>query len=120
MEKAEKYFNETDESDNTNSNNNNNGNNIAIQLVKFLHVFYDDNYFSFEDATKIIEQNQQKYDSDFIKRLLGSIVPILVDKREDKEFNKDIKNIAEGFLRHDLDMMIMDVATEKQRLHWTK
>ena len=51
---------------------------------------------------------------------MDSIVPILVDKREDKEFNKDIKNIAEGFLRHDLDMMIVDVATEKQRLGWTK
>ena len=51
---------------------------------------------------------------------MGSIVPILVDKREDKEFKKDIKNIAEGFLRHDLDMMIMDVAKEKQRVGWTK
>ena len=51
---------------------------------------------------------------------MDSIVPILVDKREDKEFSNDIKNIAEGFLRHDLDMIVMDVATEKQRLGWTK
>jgi hypothetical protein len=119
IEKAVEYFNETDRSYITNKNNNNNDNNVAVQLVKFLHVFYDDD-FSFEDATKIIGQNEQKYDNDFINRLLGSIVPILVDKREDKEFNKDIKNIAEGFLRHDLDTMIMDVATEKQRLGWTK
>ena len=47
---------------------------------------------------------------------MGSIVPILVDKREDKEFNKDIKNIAEGFLRHDLDMMIMDVIQKNKEL----
>jgi hypothetical protein len=120
IEKAEKYFNKPDESDNTNSPNNNNGNNIAIQLVKFLHVFYDDKYFSLEDATKIIEQNQQKYENDFTNRLLGSIVPILVENREDKEFTNDIKNIAEDFLKHDLDMMVIDVATEKQRLGWSK
>ena len=118
MEKAAEYFNEIDNSDNMNSNNNND-NNVAVQLVKFLHIFYDDD-FSFEDATKIIGQNEQKFDDDFINRLLGSIVPILVDKREDKEFSNDIKNIAEGFLRHDLDMIVMDVATEKQRLGWTK
>jgi hypothetical protein len=119
MEKAEKYFNKTDESDNTNSINNNNGNNIAIQLVKFLQVFYDDD-FSFEDATKIIEQNQQKYENDFTNRLLGSIVPILAENREDKEFTNDIKNIAEDFLGHDLDIMVIDVATEKQRIGWSK
>lgn len=118
MEKAIEYYNEIDDYDNINSNNSND-NNIAVQLVKFLHLFYDDD-FSFQEATKIIEQNEQKYHDDFINRLLGSIVPILVEKREDKEFNNDIKNIAEDFLRHDLNMMVIDVATEKQRLGWTK
>ena len=73
MEKAAEYFNETDNSDNMNSNNNND-NNVAVQLVKFLHIFYDDD-FSFEDAIKIIGQNEQKYDDDFINRLLGFYSP---------------------------------------------
>jgi hypothetical protein len=114
MEKAEEYFNETGESD-----KNNNDNNIAVQLVKFLHVFYDDD-FTLEDATKIIEQNQQKYKDDFINRLLGSVVPVLIESRNNKDFNNDLKNIAEDFLKHDLDIMVIDVATEKQRFGWTK
>ena len=63
IEKAVEYFNETDRSYITNRNNNNNDNNVAVHLVKFLHIFYDDD-FSFEDATKIIGQNEQKYDND--------------------------------------------------------
>jgi hypothetical protein len=92
----------------------NNSNNIAIQLVGYISAFCDDD-FSFKDAMKIIEQNQQKYADDFINRLLGSIVPILVEKREDKEFNEDIKNVVDDFIKHDIDMMVIDVATEKQR-----
>jgi hypothetical protein len=64
---------------------------------------------------KVIDQNQQKYADDFINRLLGSIVPILVEKREDREFNEDIKKVVDDFIKHDLDMMVIDVATEKQR-----
>jgi hypothetical protein len=118
MKKAIEYYDKIDGYYNSNSNNSND-NNIAVQLVKFLHVFCDDD-FSFQEATKLIEQNEQKHHDDFINRLLGSIVPILVEKRKDKEFNDDIKNIAEDFLRHDLDMMVIDVATEKKRTGWTK
>jgi hypothetical protein len=114
MGKAVEYFNEPNELDDIN-----NDNNIAVQLVKFLHVFCD-NDFSFKDATEIIGKNEQKYENDFINRLLGSIVPILVEYKIDTEFNNDIKNIAEKFLKHDLDMIVMDIATEKQRLGWTK
>lgn len=93
----------------------NNSNNIAIQLVDYISAFCDDDDFSFQDAMKVIEQNQQKYADDFINRLLGSIVPILVEKREDRDFNEDIKNVVDDFIKHDLDMMVIDVATEKQR-----
>ncbi len=45
--------------------------NIGIQLVNHISLFCDDE-FTFEDATKIIERNQEKYEDDFINRLLGS------------------------------------------------
>lgn len=108
IETAIKYFSR-------NSIDINNSNNIAIQLVDYISAFCDDDDFSFKDAMKVIEQNQQKYADDFINRLLGSIVPILVEKREDREFNEDIKNVVDDFIKHDLDMMVIDVATEKQR-----
>ena len=108
IETAIKYFSR-------NSIDINNSNNIAIQLVDYISAFCDDDDFSFEDAMTVIEQNQQKYADDFINRLLGSIVPILVEKREDREFNEDIKNVVDDFIKHDLDMMVIDVATEKQR-----
>jgi hypothetical protein len=92
--------------------------NIAVQLINYILVLCDGG-FSYQDATKIIEQNQQKYKDDFIERLLGSIVPILVEKIEEGEFNEDIKNIAEDFIIHDLDVMVIDVATEKQRRNWS-
>ena len=108
IETAIKYFGR-------NSIDINNSNNIAIQLVDYISAFCDDDDFSFKDAMKIIEQNQQKYADDFINRLLGSIVPILVERREDRDFNEDIKNVVDDFIKHDLDMMVIDVATEKQR-----
>lgn len=108
IETAIKYFGR-------NSIDINNSNNIAIQLVDYISAFCDDDDFSFQDAMKVIVQNQQKYADDFINRLLGSIVPILVERREDKEFNEDIKNVVDDFIKHDLDMMVIDVATEKQR-----
>ena len=108
IETAIKYFGR-------NSIDINNSNNIAIQLVDYISAFCDDDDFSFQDAMKVIEQNQQKYADDFINRLLGSIVPILVEKREDRDFNEDIKNFVDDFIKHDLDMMVIDVATEKQR-----
>ena len=108
IETAIKYFSR-------NSIDINNSNNIAIQLVDYISAFCDDDDFSFKDAMKIIVQNQQKYADDFINRLLGSIVPILVERREDKEFNEDIKNVVDDFIKHDLDMMVIDVDTEKQR-----
>jgi hypothetical protein len=43
----------------------------------------------------------------------------LVEKIEEGEFNEDIKNIAEDFIIHDLDVMVIDVATEKQRRNWS-
>ena len=46
IEKAVEYFNETDRSYITNRNNNNNDNNVAVHLVKFLHIFYDDDFSS--------------------------------------------------------------------------
>lgn len=108
IETAIKYFGR-------NSIDINNSNNIAIQLVDYISAFCDDDDFSFQDAMKVIEQNQQKYADDFINRLLGSIVPILVERREDRDFNEDIKNVVDDFIKHDLDMMVIDVATEKQR-----
>lgn len=117
---AIKYY-QDDKIDDYNSinDNNNQDNNFALQLVEYITLFCDED-FTFQEATKIIENNQEKYEKDFIKRLFGSIVPILVEKREEKEFNDDIKNIAEDFLRHDLDMMVADVVTEKQRRGWKK
>jgi hypothetical protein len=118
---AIKYY-RNDKIDNYNSINDNNNydNNFALQLVKYITLFCDDEDFSFQEATKIIEDNREKYKEIFIKRLLGSIVPILVEKREEKEFNDDIKNIAEDFLRHDFDMMVVDVVNEKQKRGWKK
>lgn len=117
---AIKYYRDDNIYDDNNINDNNQDNNFAVQLVKYITMFCDDADFTFKEATKIIEENQEKYEEDFIKRLLGSIVPILVEKREEKEFNDDIKNIVEDFLKHDLDMMVVDVATEKQRRGWKK
>jgi len=48
------------------------------------------------------------------------LVPILVEEREDRKMNEDIYDIVEDFMKHDLDMMVLDVATERQRLGWTK
>jgi hypothetical protein len=114
VQKATKYY-----TDGVDINKSNDSNNIAIQLVNHIIFFCDDN-FTFEDATKIIDRNQEKYENDFINRLLGSIVPILLKKREDRETKHDIENLVEDFIKHDLDMMVMDVATERQRLGWTK
>jgi len=93
--------------------------NIGIQLVNHINLFCDDE-FSFADAAKIIERNQKKNGEDFIKRLMGSLVPILVEEREDRKMNEDIYDIVEDFMKHDLDMMVLDVATERQRQEWTK
>ena len=106
IEKAIKYYN----GNNVDINNNN----IAIQLIEHINAFSDVD-FPYKDAIKVIEENEQKYSEDFVHRLLGSIVPILFEKREDRDFNKDIKNIVENFMKHDLDMMIIDIASEKQR-----
>jgi hypothetical protein len=111
IEKAIKYYN----GNNVDINNNN----IAIQLIDHINVFCDDD-FSFKDAIKVIEENEQKYSEDFIHRLLGSIVPIIVENRGNRNFNQDIKNIVEDFMKHDLDMMIIDIASEKQRRGWVK
>ena len=93
--------------------------NIGIQLVNHVNLFCDDE-FSFADAAKIIDRNQKKYAEDFKKRLLGSLVPILVEEREDRKMNEDIHDIVEDFMKHDLDMIVLDVATERQRQEWTK
>jgi len=114
IEKAIKYY-----SDGVDINKTSDSSNIGIQLVNHISLFCDDK-FTFEDATKIIERNQEKYEDNIINRLLGSIVPILVKKREDIETKEHIENVVEDFMKHDLDMMIMDVATERQRLGWTK
>ena len=112
IETAIKYFS-------GNTIDNNNSNNIAIQLVEYINVFCNED-FSFDDALEIIGQNEQKYEDDFINRLLGSLVPILVEKREDRESNEDIKSIVDDFMEYDLDMIVIDVATEKQRHEWDK
>ena len=114
IEKAIKYY-----SDGVDINKTSDSSNIGIQLVNHISLFCDDK-FTFEDATKIIERNQEKYENNIINQLLGSIVPILVKKREDREPKRDIENLVEGFIKHDLDMMVIDVATERQRLGWTK
>lgn len=114
IEKAIKYY-----SDGVDINKTSDSSNIGIQLVNHISLFCDDK-FTFEDATKIIERNQEKYENNIINRLLGSIVPILVKKREDRETKEHIENVVEDFMKHDLDMMVMDVATERQRLGWTK
>ena len=114
IEKAIKYY-----SDGVDINKTNDSSNIGIQLVNHISLFCDDK-FTFEDATKIIERNQEKYENNIINRLLGSVVPILVKKREDIETKEHIENVVEDFMKHDLDMMVMDVATERQRLGWTK
>ena len=88
-----------------------------IQLIDYINTFCGDD-FPFKDAIKVIEENEQKYSEDFVHRLLGSIVPILVENRGDRDFNQDIKNIVEDLMKHDLDMMIMDIASEKQRREW--
>ena len=112
IEKAIKYY-----SDGVDINKTNDSSNIGIQLVNHISLFCDDK-FTFEDATKIIERNQEKYENNIINRLLSSIVPILVKKREEIETKEDIENVIEDFMKHDLDMMVMDVATERQRLGW--
>lgn len=114
IEKAIKYY-----SDGVDINKTSDSSNIGIQLVNHISLFCDDK-FTFEDATKIIERNQEKYENNIINRLLGSIVPILVKKIEDIETKEHIENVVEDFMKHDLDMMVMDVATERQRLGWTK
>ena len=114
IEKAIKYY-----SDGVDINKTSDSSNIGIQLVNHISLFCDDK-FTFEDATKIIERNQEKYENNIINRLLSSIVPILVKKREEIETKEDIENVIENFMKHDLDMMVMDVATERQRLGWTK
>ena len=114
IEKAIKYY-----SDGVDINRTSDSSNIGIQLVNHIILFCDDK-FTFEDATKIIERNQEKYENNIINRLLSSIVPILVKKREEIETKEDIENVIEDFMKHDLDMMVMDVATERQRLGWTK
>ena len=114
IEKAIKYY-----SDGVDINRTSDSSNIGIQLVNHISLFCDDK-FTFEDATKIIERNQEKYENNIINRLLGSVVPILVKKREDIETKEHIVNVVEDFMKHDLDMMVMDVATERQRLGWTK
>ncbi|HLN34943.1 MAG TPA: hypothetical protein VK250_06630 [Nitrososphaeraceae archaeon] len=114
IEKAIKYY-----SDGVDINKTSDSSNIGIQLVNHISLFCDDK-FTFEDATKIIERNQEKYENNIINRLLGSVVPILVKKREDIETKEHIENVVEDFMKHDLDMMVMDVATERQRLGWTK
>ena len=114
IEKAIKYY-----SDGVDINKTSDSSNIGIQLVNHISLFCDDK-FTFEDATKIIERNQEKYENNIINRLLGSVVPILVKKREDIETKEHIVNVVEDFMKHDLDMMVMDVATERQRLGWTK
>ena len=44
----------------------------------------------------------------------------MIKKREDIETKEHIENVVKDFMKHDLDMMVMDVATERQRLGWTK
>lgn len=114
IEKTIKYY-----SDGVDINKTSDSNNIGIQLVNHISLFCNDK-FTFEDATKIIERNQEKYENNIINRLLGSVVPILVKKREDIETKQHIENVVKDFMKHDLDMMVMDVATERQRLGWTK
>jgi len=50
--------------------------------------------------------------------LLGSLVPLLVEKRKTKEIKENIKNIVDDFMKHDLDRMVLDIATEKQKRDW--
>jgi hypothetical protein len=64
--------------------------------------------------------NQQKTYVEFRNRLLSSLVPFLVELRDKNEFNNDIKNIAENLLKRDINMIIMDIATEIQRREITK
>src|SRR5574339_139839 len=114
IEKTIKYY-----SDGVDINKTSDSNNIGIQLVNHISLFCNDK-FTFEDATKIIERNQEKYENNIINRLLGSVVPILVKKREDIETKQHIENVVKYFMKHDLYMMVMDVAKERQRLGWTK
>ncbi len=92
--------------------------NITTELIYFLQAF-DYYEFPFQDLKNIIEKNLQKHDK-IRNRLLGCVVPFLVETRDEREFNKDIQNIAEILLKHDIDMIIMDIATENQRRYKTK
>jgi hypothetical protein len=114
IEKAIKYFNENDY-----DYNDTDYNDITVQFTQFLRAF-DVYEFPFHEITKIIEMNQQKTYVEFRNRLLSSLVPFLVELRDKNEFNNDIKNIAENLLKRDINMIIMDIATEIQRREITK
>ena len=92
-------------------------NNIAIRLINHIRTFCDEN-FSFEDVLEVIEKKEPKYEHDFIRHLLGSLVPLLVEKRKTKEIKENIMNIVDDFMKHDLDRMVLDIATEKQKRDW--
>jgi hypothetical protein len=48
---------------------------------------------------KTIEQNQQKNETNFIGRLLGSLVHILLENRKERKFNEGIKDLSNGFYK---------------------